>query len=209
MKNYKLKLKIIRFFFVLLILNFSFLTFHLSEANAQQVSLSLSPPLLELFIKPGKSIMAAYKLENFGDPTFFNLKILPFEAKDSFGNIKIKTEFGGPVRFSLDNSDLKLEQPFFLKTNGSQQISLLIRIPENIADGDHVASISKSLTGVYAIDFNFKVDDRYILITPHNAAEGVVPTARFSASDEIVTVTMVDTDATDDEVDCDFDIVVF
>jgi len=110
-------------------------------AIAQQVSLSLSPPLLELFIKPGKSIMVAYKLDNLGDPAFINLKVLPFEAKDNLGNIRIKPEFEGPVRFSLDNSDLQLEQPFFLKTNGSQQILLRIRIPENIVDGDFYYSL--------------------------------------------------------------------
>jgi len=108
---------------------------------AQQVSLSLSPPLIELFIKPGKAVMVAYKLENFGDPTFLNLKILPFEAKDSLGNIRIRSEFEGPVRFSLDNSELSLGKPFFLKTNSSQQILLRIRIPENITDGDYYYSL--------------------------------------------------------------------
>ena len=113
---------------------------------AQQVSLSLSPPLLELFIKPGKAIMVAYKLDNLGDPTFLNLKILPFEAKDNLGNIRIKPEFEGPVRFSLDNTDLTLDQPFFLKTNYSQQILLRIRIPENITDGDYYYSLLAETT---------------------------------------------------------------
>lgn len=85
--------------------------------------------------------MVAYKLDNLGDPAFINLKILPFEAKDNLGNIRIKSEFEGPVRFSLDNSDLQLEQPFFLKTKGSQQILLRIRIPENITDGDFYYSL--------------------------------------------------------------------
>jgi len=85
--------------------------------------------------------MVAYKLDNLGDPAFINLKVLPFEVKDNLGNIRIKPEFEGPVRFSLDNSDLQLEQPFFLKTNGSQQILLRIRIPENITDGDFYYSL--------------------------------------------------------------------
>lgn len=113
---------------------------------AQQVSLSISPPLLEIFIKPGKSIMVAYNLKNYGDPTFINLKILPFEAKDGLGNIRIKQEFEGPVRFDLDNSDLKLDQPFFLKTNDTQQILLRIRIPENITDGDFYYSLLAETT---------------------------------------------------------------
>ncbi len=125
------------FLFVVLIFNFCFLHY----SYAQQVSLSISPPLLEIFIKPGKSIMVAYNLKNYGDPTFINLKILPFEAKDELGNIRIKQEFEGSVRFDLDNSELKLNQPFFLKTNDTQQILLRIRIPENITDGDFYYSL--------------------------------------------------------------------
>ena len=141
MQNLNSKFKsLFTFYFLLSFLTFAFLllTFPI---HAQQVSLSISPPLLELFIKPGKAIMVAYKLENLGDPTFLNLKILPFEAKDNLGNIRIKSEFEGPVRFSLDNADLTLDQPFFLKTNDSQQILLRIRIPENITDGDYYYSL--------------------------------------------------------------------
>lgn len=135
-----MKKKIIVIFFAFFL---SSIIYHLGSYSlfAQQVSLSISPPLLELFIKPGKSIMVAYKLENLGDPTFLNLKVLPFEAKDSLGNIRIKPEFEGPVRFDLDNADLKLGQAFFLKTNSSQQILLKIRIPENIPDGDYYYSL--------------------------------------------------------------------
>ncbi|MEK7597774.1 MAG: hypothetical protein AAB441_03980 [Patescibacteria group bacterium] len=138
--------KFIYNFFLLFFYLFIFLFVYSGNASAQQVSLSLSPPLLELFIKPGKAIMVAYKLDNLGDPTFLNLKILPFETKDNLGNIRIKPEFEGPVRFSLDNADLTLDQPFFLKTNGSQQILLRIRIPENITDGDYYYSLLAETT---------------------------------------------------------------
>src|SRR3972149_1602861 len=155
MRNYKIQIprskqfSIFNFQFsklLTLILFVSWSLFLVPLANAQQVSLSISPPLLELFIKPDKSIVVAYKLENLGDPTFLNLKILPFEAKDSLGNIRVKSEFEGPVRFSLDNSDLKLNQPFFLKTNVSQQILLRIRIPGNITDGDFYYSLLAETT---------------------------------------------------------------
>lgn len=147
MQNLKLEFKSFAntFYFLLSFLTFAFLFLTL-PVNAQQVSLSISPPLLELFIKPGKSIMVAYNLKNYGDPTFINLKILPFEAKDGLGNIRIKQEFEGPVRFELDNSELKLDQPFFLKTNDTQQILLRIRIPENITDGDFYYSLLAETT---------------------------------------------------------------
>lgn len=138
--NLKVKNNRITFYFLLIFLTFNFLLLTF-PVRAQQVSLSLSPPLLKLFIKPGKTIMVAYQLKNLGDPTFLNLKLLPFEAKDNLGNIRIKDEFSGPVRFSLDNADLQLGKTFFLKTNDSQQILLRIRIPENIPDGDFYYSL--------------------------------------------------------------------
>ena len=144
-----MKLKKIVLIIMFFTIHYSLFTSH---SLAQQVSLSLSPPLIELFIKPGKAVMVAYKLENLGDPTFLNLKILPFEAKDSLGNIRIRSEFEGPVRFSLDNSELSLGKPFFLKTNSSQQILLRIRIPENITDGDYYYSLLAETSPPTAIE---------------------------------------------------------
>lgn len=105
--------------------------------TAQQITLSISPPLLEVFIKPGKSVLVAYTVGNLGDPVILTSNILPFEPKDDLGNIKIKDEFEGPIRFSLDNSEIKLDQPFFVKSNTSQQLLLRIRVPEGTPEGDY------------------------------------------------------------------------
>ncbi len=83
------------------------------------------------------------------------------------------------------------------------------RSVENIADGDHVASVSSSLTGVYIVDFNFTVDDRYIVVTPHGAAAGVYPAATYSASGETVTVSIANVAAGGALVASGFDIVVY
>lgn len=104
---------------------------------AQQISLGISPPLLKLVAKPGKSVMIAYRVENTGDPTIISANVLPFEPLDNSGNIRIKEEFEGPIRFSLDNADIALEQPFFLKTRDSQQLLLRIRIPDGAPEGDY------------------------------------------------------------------------
>jgi hypothetical protein len=129
-------MKILRFLFVIFI--FYYLFFISSkDINAQQVSLSLSPPLIETVIKPGKSILVAYTLVNYADPVILSTKVLPFEPKNNFGQIKIKEEFDGPIRFSLDNADFNLGQEFFLKTNDRQQLLLRIRVPEGAPEGDY------------------------------------------------------------------------
>ncbi|MBI3366427.1 hypothetical protein HY041_02255 [Candidatus Roizmanbacteria bacterium] len=113
---------------------------------AQQISLSISPPLLKVFIKPGKSIMIAYKLENTGDPSILLTKVLPFEPADDKGTIRIKSEFEGPIRFNLDNADFALGQPFFMKTRDSQQLLLRIRIPDGAPVGDYYYTLLAETT---------------------------------------------------------------
>ena len=123
-------------------LTFAFLLLIFTQkVSAQQVSLGISPPLLEVLIKPGKSIMVAYNLENSGDPVHINVKMASFEPKDNLGNVRIKDQLEGPIRFNLDNSDIELNMPFFLKSLSSQQLLLRIRIPENIENGDYYYSL--------------------------------------------------------------------
>ena len=127
------------FAFCIVILLFAFC--FLNYSFAQQVSLGISPPLLEVLIKPGRSIMIAYNLENSGDPVHIYVKMMSFEPKDNFGNVRIKNKLEGPVLFNLDNSDIKLSLPFFLKSLSSQQLLLRIRIPENAENGDYYYSL--------------------------------------------------------------------
>jgi len=151
-QNYNLKFKIIKYFLVLIILNFSFLIFNLNETNAQQVSRSITPLILELVIKPGKSIMIAYNVKNYGDPVILTAKLVNFEPKDNLGNIRLKNDFSGPIRFALDNSDIQLERPFFLKTGASQQLLLRIRAPEGAEGGDYYYTLLTETTPINNVD---------------------------------------------------------
>jgi len=126
---------IYRFVIVLFIILLS--TVYCPQSQAQQVSFALSPPLLEVLIKPGKSILIAYKLDNFGDPVIVSSHVLPFEPSNKTGQIRIKEEFEGPVRFSLENADIALSQPSLLRTLESKQFLLRIRVPEGAPEGDY------------------------------------------------------------------------
>ncbi|MDO8498023.1 MAG: hypothetical protein Q7S61_05785 [bacterium] len=121
---------------------------------AQLADLSISPPLIEMAIKPGKVVLIAYTLHNFGDPTVITTKVLPFEPKDSNGNIKIKEEFEGPIRFSLDNNDIQLDKPFFLRTKTSQQLLLRMRVPEGAPAGDYYYTFISETQAPPSLDGN-------------------------------------------------------
>lgn len=137
MKSCNSKFKFIKYLLLFLTLSFSFLAFNMKPAYAQQFTLSLSPPLLELIIKPGKSILIAYTLENLGDPTYLNAKVVSFEPQDNLGNIRLKERADGPIRFSLDNSQIDLNQPFFLKTRQKEQLLLRIKAIDGASEGDY------------------------------------------------------------------------
>ncbi len=123
---------------ITIIIFITIITFILGlPVSAQTVSLGISPPIVELVIKPGKSILVAYRIDNDGDPVALRAVVKSFEPKDSFGKITIKDALEGPVRFSLENADLQLEQPFFIKSRSSQQLLLRIRIPDGAPEGDY------------------------------------------------------------------------
>lgn len=140
--NKELRIKFIALIFFLT----SCFMLYVSSINAQQVSLSITPPLLELVIKPGKSIMVAYRVENHGDPVMLTTRVVNFEPKDNLGNIRLKDDLRGPMRFSLDNSEIQLERPFFLKTGESQQLLLRIRAPEGATSGDYYYTLLAETT---------------------------------------------------------------
>ncbi len=128
-----------KFIIILIAFFLSSIIYHLSSGvlYGQQVSLSISPPILTTYMKPGKSILIAYMIVNMGDPAILSTKVLPFEPSGNTGNIRIKDQFEGPIRFSLDNSNLQLGMPFFMKTQDSQQILLRIRVPDGAPEGDY------------------------------------------------------------------------
>lgn len=126
---------IVLFFILFLVLHVTRYTLH--EAQAQSVSLSLTPPLVELLIKPGKSVVVAYTITNTGDPVVLTSNVTSFSPKGIIGSVSLKREIIGPVRFNLDNSDITLGNGVFLKTGVKRKFLLKMRVPENAPSGDY------------------------------------------------------------------------
>lgn len=130
------KYTIITYVFALLsIVTFGFVL--AQPVSAQNVAFSINPPLLETFIKPGKTIVVAYTVENRGDPMIVSTDIRPFTPRGIYGDINVKFENEGPIRFSLENSDIKLGEAFNLGQRQGQQLLLKIRVPEGTPNGDY------------------------------------------------------------------------
>jgi len=106
-------------------------------SHAQQVNLSLSPPIVQAQIKAGKTIIVAYTVENNGDPTNLQFLIRPFTPVGQLGSLIASQQLEGPVQFNLENADITLEKPFFFPSKEKKQAVVRIHIPPGVPDGDY------------------------------------------------------------------------
>jgi hypothetical protein len=96
--------------------------FAIHKANAQSVSLSISPPILEVLIKPGKTITQTYKLTNNGNSAI----ILPHIVKYDEKGIIDDADYKGENWISFLNNEISLNRPFLLDSNTEKQLTLKI-----------------------------------------------------------------------------------
>lgn len=122
---------------IILLFTFICISAFIHPVNAQSVSLSLTPPLVEAVIKPGKSILIAYTLKNMGDPAIIHGSIKSFKPRGQTGQIQLLNKIEGPVRFNLDNDNIKLDTPFFINSKESVQFLVKMRVPEGAPAGDY------------------------------------------------------------------------
>jgi len=150
--NIKLKIKLLINYYLLLI---TLIIFFPIQAKAQTIGLSISPPILEVMIKPGKSITQAYQLTNNSDrDLYLTPKLIPFSPADHQGNISLYDKSQITNRksfFSLQNTNLSLNQTFKLSAGKSQQLVLKIDVPQNNPERDyyHTLLIEQSNRGEF------------------------------------------------------------
>lgn len=138
----------------IIIVALALITSHYSlvtPSHAQQVNLSMSPPIVQTRIKPGKSIIIAYTVENSGDPTNLQFLIRPFTPVGQLGSLTVAQQLEGPVQFNLENADAVLEKPFFFPAKEKRQAVLRIHIPPGIPDGDYYYMVMAETVPAFGI----------------------------------------------------------
>lgn len=111
-------------------------------AYAQSFSLSIYPPVLQVLIKPGKTITQVYKIANLSEKDIeVTASVVPFKPKDNQGNIDLildKQGFDKSINwFSLQNSDKQLAIPFTIKATQTEELVLKIKVPQDTQQKDY------------------------------------------------------------------------
>lgn len=111
---------------------------------AQEMALGLYPPLLEVTIKPGRTITQVYQLLNQGEADLIvTSRLVPFKPADEKGQVQLEEKQISPAVdwFSFQNADLKLGDSFVLKAGAEQQVVLKIRVPEQAQEDDYYLTL--------------------------------------------------------------------
>ncbi|MCR4326323.1 MAG: hypothetical protein NUV52_01565 [Candidatus Roizmanbacteria bacterium] len=108
-----------------------------SSALAQSIDLSVEPPQVSILIKPNTSLLQVFNFYNDGDPGVFSFTVVSFKPEGNTGGRIIDESIEGPVRFSLENADRQLNEPFSLNSNENAQAVLKIRTTPQATEGDY------------------------------------------------------------------------
>lgn len=130
-------LKFLKFIIIFLLITYC-LSLITKTANAQSLSLSIWPPLLEVMVQPGRSVTQVYKLTNSSDHELqITPQIFSFKPQGENGEIKIKTEPSSLSSFFSFASGEHLDQAFYLPIGKEREIVLKISVPKNSPEDDY------------------------------------------------------------------------
>jgi len=113
---------------------FLFVTLFPTDTHAASYGVSLTPPLLRVNIKPGKSITQVFTITNLNnEDKLLVARMVPFTQSDDKGNpsIDMKSSPSWLNYFSLANTYIKLGSPFTVKAKSSEQLILTLSVPAN------------------------------------------------------------------------------
>ncbi len=112
---------------------------------SQSFSLSLSPPVVEVMMQPGRKATYAFQLKNnSSSPVNLLPKIIPFQPQGEQGQVKYSqknSNWPGEEYFSFLNANLQINQPFLLAPDEEIQLVLKISLPQNAPEGDYYQSL--------------------------------------------------------------------
>ncbi len=132
-QSFSLKFKIIFSLLTIATFNFALLTFNLDRVYAQSLSLSISPPIFEIMIRPGKSPTQAFKITNDGDPVIVTAKLTELTPS----GMKNNPDFQPEAWLTTSNSEVEFGKPFLMRTRETKQLTILINPKKETPEGDY------------------------------------------------------------------------
>ena len=151
-------------------------SFGAKETLAQTISLSITPPIVELTIQPGKAYTKAYLLTNNGDKDEdIAISLVPFIPEDEYGNVSLqKTEIDAVAKqfeswFDIQKpGSINFGDKFTLPAGKSQEIALTISPPTDADEFDYYFTLlfvtePQNITGLTQTQSNVVIGSNILL----------------------------------------------
>ena len=122
-----------------------------TEIKAEETSLALTPPVVEVLISPNKKVIQAFTIKNKGSSGQFVINIHAVKPLDDQGHVELDPnplDFSSiPLLVTLQNSNLEFNQPFTIPASASEQIVLGIEgVTTDINQDAYFALVVSSYT---------------------------------------------------------------
>jgi len=148
---YNLKRKVLPCLLSFVIANFTLLIVN-SPIYAQEVSLSISPPILEVTIQPGKTVTQTYTIIDGGIPIVISPKIVPFVPLDQNGHPEIIEDPNSINAFS--NWFSFDPTPVSLSSGDSHNFNVKFTPPEAAEEKDYYFTLLLATQNDNGLDIN-------------------------------------------------------
>ena len=133
--------KFILFFVVILTLLVINCQLSVSKAFAQEFSLSISPPLTQILIKPGTKVTQAYQLVSSGEGGLYSMHLFPFSPDGINGEIDLDETSQNSSWFSLLTPQITFGEKFNIPAGATTTVVLQINVPAEVAQKDYYYSL--------------------------------------------------------------------
>lgn len=111
-----------------------------SPAFAQEFSLSVSPPITQVLIKPGKTATQTYQIVSNGEGGLYSIQIFPFLPDGNEGQIAID-ENADTTWFSLLQPQIKFGEKFNVPSGSTTTVVIQIEVPPEATQKDYYYSV--------------------------------------------------------------------
>lgn len=124
----------------------SFFTAH-AQVQQSTIAISISPTLAEVNVSPGERVTLAFNIVNEGNVDLSATPLfVDFIPDEQTGNPIVLPNRSSFPYASLQNQDKSFGQPFVFRAGTSEQVVLILDIPDNAAAQDYYQTLLVSTT---------------------------------------------------------------
>jgi hypothetical protein len=116
-------------------------------AHAQEFSLSVTPPITQILIKPGTTVTQTYQISNNGGAGLYSIRLFPFLPNGDNGEIYINEQADvsdnpeGNGWFTLLQPQVKFGEKFNAPSGSTTTVVIQIDIPPEAAQRDYYYTV--------------------------------------------------------------------